>query len=306
MKSGWVRFMSFAMALVAAMAFSMADAQAQKRMGGGNSVGKQQSGVSQSTPAGQQAAQRQSTPPSAAPQAQPQRNKWLAPLAGLAAGIGLAALASHLGFGEELASFMLIALLAVVALVVVRMIMARRAGAQAGPQPAMAGAGASGLPGGSANNSYYAPHDVASTGAGAAQGFGAASAMGSGLSIPAGFDVAGFERNAKVQFVRLQASFDAANLNDLREFTSPEMFAELKMQIDERNGAANRTEVVTLEAQLLGIESNAVEHVASVMFRGSLREGDVVMAKAFEEVWNLTKPVHGDGGWVLAGIQQTQ
>ena len=131
MKSGWVRIMSFAMALVAAMAFSMADAQAQKRMGGGNSVGKQQSGVSQSTPAGQQAAQRQSTPPSAAPQAQPQRNKWLAPLAGLAAGIGLAALASHLGFGEELASFMLIALLAVVALVVVRMIMARRAGAQA-------------------------------------------------------------------------------------------------------------------------------------------------------------------------------
>jgi predicted lipid-binding transport protein (Tim44 family) len=296
--------MSFAMALVAAMAFSMADAQAQKRMGGGNSVGKQQSGVSQSTPAGQQAAQRQSTPPSAAPQAQPQRNKWLGPLAGLAAGIGLAALASHLGFGEELASFMLIALLAVVALVVVRMIMARRAGAQAGPQPAMAGAGASNVPQGAPNNSYYAPHDVAASGS--AQGFGAASAMGSGLSIPAGFDVTGFERNAKVQFVRLQASFDAANLNDLREFTSPEMFAELKMQIDERQGASNRTEVVTLEAQLLGIESNSVEHVASVMFRGSLREGDVVMAKAFEEVWNLTKPAQGDSGWVLAGIQQTQ
>jgi predicted lipid-binding transport protein (Tim44 family) len=109
-----------------------------------------------------------------------------------------------------------------------------------------------------------------------------------------------------VQFVRLQASFDAANLNDLREFTSPEMFAELKMQIDERQGASNRTEVVTLEAQLLGIESNSVEHVASVMFRGSLREGDVVMAKAFEEVWNLTKPAQGDSGWVLAGIQQTQ
>lgn len=301
MKSGWVRIMSFVAATVAALAFSMADAQAQKRMGGGNSVGKQQSNVSQSTPAGQQAAQRQATPPSAAPQ-QPQRNKWLAPLAGLAAGIGLAALASHLGFGEELASFMLIALLAVVAIVVIRMIMARRSGAQAGPQPAMAGATGTGN-----TNTYYAPHDESAVGSGSSQGFGSAVASGSGgLTIPAGFDVAGFERNAKVQFVRLQASFDAANLNDLREFASPEMFAELKMQIDERKGAPNRTEVVTLEAQFLGIESNSVEHMASVLFRGSLREGDVVMAKPFEEIWNLTKPATGDSGWVLAGIQQTQ
>jgi len=84
------------------------------------------------------------------------------------------------------------------------------------------------------------------------------------------------------------------------------MFAELKAQIAERRGAANRTDVVRLDAELLGIESGVREHVASVRFRGLLRESDGAPAEDFDEVWNLTKPVDGSGGWLLAGIQQLQ
>src|SRR5690606_10181306 len=104
-------------------------------------------------------------------------------------------------------------------------------------------------------------------------------------------------------FVRLQAVFDAADLNDLREFTTPEAYAELALQIRERGNAANRTDVVTLDAKLIGIESTANEHVASVRFSGMIREEVDGEAQPFDEVWNLVKPVAG-GGWVLAGIQQ--
>ena len=122
--------------------------------------------------------------------------------------------------------------------------------------------------------------------------------------VPSDLDVAAFVRTAKVQFVRLQAAYDAADLNDLREFTTPEMYAELKLDVDERKGAANRTDVVTLDAQLLGVETTAVEHIASVRFTGMIREEADGEARPFDEVWNLVKPVSGAGGWVLAGIQQ--
>ncbi|HVL59347.1 MAG TPA: Tim44-like domain-containing protein, partial [Burkholderiaceae bacterium] len=124
--------------------------------------------------------------------------------------------------------------------------------------------------------------------------------------VPAGFDVEGFLRNAKVYFIRLQAAFDAADLNDLREFTSPQMFAELKMQIDERRGAANVTEVVALDAELLGVHSSEHEHLASVRFTGLIREAAGATAQPFDEAWNFTRPAHGGGGWVLAGIQQLE
>jgi len=62
--------------------------------------------------------------------------------------------------------------------------------------------------------------------------------------------------------------------------------------------------VVSVDAQLLGIESTDAEHVASVRFRGLIRESDGAPAQDFDEVWNLTKPVAGSSGWVLGGIQQ--
>lgn len=307
MKRIMVRFLTVAVAVFATLAFTLPEVEA-RRLGGGKSFGRQSSTITQrdaAKPPQQQAAPQAPARGAAAPGG----NRWLAPIAGLAAGLGLAALASYLGFGEEMATMMMLALLALVAFGLFRMFAARRNAA--GPRPAYPGGYSPGQVGQEASVRFsptrggepargvdaHVPFSGAASGAPDA---GTATA----LRIPEGFDVEGFVRNAKVQFVRLQAVFDAGDLADLREFTTPEAYAELAMQIGERGEAANRTDVVTLDAQLLGIESSADVHVASVRFSGMIREDAGSEAKPFDEVWNLVKPVSGPGGWVLGGIQQ--
>ena len=306
--------MLFAIAMTAGTMFAAEFAEA-KRLGGGKTFGRQSSNVTQrdalpaQTPQRQSASPTQQAQPAAAPgaaaAAQPARSRWLAPIAGLAAGLGLAALASHLGLGEELASVMMIALLALAAFFVIRMIMARRGAAAARPslQPAYATTGV-----GSEASVRYSPvpEEVAagSSAAPVVKPAADASLPSASWHVPADFDVEGFVRNAKVQFVRLQSAYDAGNLDDLREFTTPEMFAELRMQLHEREGAANVTDVVKVDAQLLGIESGAGDHMASVRFTGLVREAGDQGAMPLDEVWHLSKPANGQGGWVIAGIQQ--
>lgn len=242
----------------------------------------------------------------AAAPAQPRRS-WMGPVAGLAAGLGLAALASYLGFGEEFASVLMLILLAMAVLVVVGLIRRRRAMAQ---QPALAGAGglnyaaAGPIPG-----SFEAP----SYGGGMPRSDHAAVADHAASSdaapvfngrIPASFDVDGFTRQAKVQFIRLQAANDAGNLDDLRQFTTPEMFAELQTTLLGRGHGAQHTEVVELDADVLDVAKDASREVVSVRYRGSIRE-DNGPAESFEEIWHLVKPRADQDGWRLAGIQQT-
>jgi predicted lipid-binding transport protein (Tim44 family) len=124
-------------------------------------------------------------------------------------------------------------------------------------------------------------------------------------ALPEGFDANGFLRHAKTNFIRMQAAWDRADVNDIREFTTPEMFGELKMQLTERGATSNTTDVVSIEAEMLGVESNTVEHIASVRFHGMIREDVDAPVEHFSEVWILTKPVAGSGGWLLAGIQQS-
>ena len=79
------------------------------------------------------------------------------------------------------------------------------------------------------------------------------------------------------------------------------MLKEATPQILQRQ-SDNVTEVVLLNAELLGIEKVADGHLASVRYSGMLREEPGTDAFRFEEVWNLFK---ADGaGWLLAGIQQ--
>ena len=303
MNRGISRFLAVCVAVVAALAFTIPEADA-RRLGGGKSVGQQSTNVTQRSAAPQQpaAAPQASARPNAAAAPAAGGNRWLGPIAGIAAGLGLAALASHFGFGEGLASFMLIALMVFAAIVVFRMLAVRRAAG--GPQPAYQG-GYSPANLGQEATVRYSP--LPQGGADARLPVPSVGPVGNATagnwSIPSDLDVDAFMRTAKVQFVRLQAAFDAGDLNDLREFTSPEMYAELKLDIDERKGAPNRTDVVTLDAQLLGVETTAVEHVASVRFTGMIREEAGGEAKPVDEVWNLVKPVSG-GGWVLGGIQQ--
>ena len=122
--------------------------------------------------------------------------------------------------------------------------------------------------------------------------------------IPADFDVAAFVRNAKVQFLRLQAANDAGNLDDIREFTTPEMFAEIQMDMADRAGAQQSTEVLQLEAEVIEVVEETQRYVVSVRFTGAVREQAQAPSEAFTELWHLVKPRQGSGGWVLAGIQQ--
>jgi predicted lipid-binding transport protein (Tim44 family) len=305
--------------LAAVLAFGLTlatpDAEAAKRLGAGTSSGMQRSmNTPDKSPAAAPAqaptatAAAKSPATAAAPQAQPKRS-WMGPLAGLAAGLGLAALASPLGFGEELASMMMIGLLVMAVLVVVGLVMRRRA---MGQQPAMAGAGGmqraamSPAPGAAAPAAYDVTMPRSGIDAVPTEPARYGDAPVSGGTIPADFDVAGFVRQAKVNFIRLQASNDAGNLDDLREFTTPEMFAELKTNILGRDGATQQTDIIQIDAEVVEVVEEASRYVVSVRYSGLLREDKEGPADSINEIWHLVKSRNGNGGWRLAGIQQMQ
>jgi predicted lipid-binding transport protein (Tim44 family) len=279
-------------ALIAALmslAMLSLDAEA-RRLGGGSSFGMQRTMPRSPAPAPAAPAATPKPAPAATPQAPtpaaPQpggASRWLGPLAGLAAGIGLAALFSHFGIGEGLGSILMIAALVFGAIFLVRMLFGRR------QAPEYAGAGA-GAP------AHFEP-STAPAGGGAAV---------SGVDVPADFDVAGFLRNAKLSFVRLQAANDAGNIEDIRQFTTPEVFAEIKLQLDERGRSAQQTDVVQLDAELVGFATEEGRHIASVRFHGLIREEANAAPAPFEEIWHVAKPVDGSAGWMVAGIQQVQ
>lgn len=307
--------------LFVALAMVITDADA-RRLGGGRSIGRQSNQVTQreapaSQPAPHQSAANpaQGAQPPAAPAPQPNRNRWLGPLAGIAAGLGIAALLSHFGLGaglaEMLGPLLLIGLLVIGVMFVFRML--RGANAGGGARPAYAGGPAplqrDPLPAARGDDTPVPLRpQVASPGQPVSVTGEPLRPIGTppagGWSIPPGFDVAGFERNAKVHFIRLQAAWDAGDLADIREFTTPEMFAEIKVDLSERGSAPNQTEVVAVEAKLLGIEQLDGLAMASVRFTGTLREAPAAAATPLSEVWNLVKPLTGRDGWLLAGIQQ--
>jgi predicted lipid-binding transport protein (Tim44 family) len=119
--------------------------------------------------------------------------------------------------------------------------------------------------------------------------------------IPAGFDTDSFLAHARGYYDRLQAAWDSGNLEQLQEFTTNEMFIALTHELRAR-GAATRTEVVKMDTALLGMETIGSDHVASLRFTGTVKvDGEI---EQVDEVWNLSKPVDGRHGWLLAGIQQ--
>lgn len=317
------KFLATVMIAVSALSMVVSEAQA-KRLGSGNSVGKQSSqpySRQSTTPAQNQApAASQAAAPAAAGSAAAAAAKpsspWKGILGGALLGLGLGALLSHFGLGGALASaistMLMIALLAGAAFFIYRMVTRNKrngaAQAHGGMQPAYAGAASDNGMARTATPEIGSRIEPAQPAAlqspvSSASAFSAVNDAPQG-SIPADFDTAGFLRHAKTYFIRLQAAWDKGDANDLREFTSPEMYAELKMQLQERGASANHTDVVSLNAELLGIEDAGSDHLASVKFSGMIRESENVPAESFTEIWNLSKPRAGEGGWVLAGIQQ--
>ena len=141
--------------------------------------------------------------------------------------------------------------------------------------------------------------------------------IGSALSgsqnwgVPEGFDTQGFLEAAKRNFVTLQAAWDRGDVTTLRSMMTDTMLSEVQGQLSEREqhreGAQpNQTDVVMLEAQLLGIEDLGHAYMASVEFSGMIREEAHAGPSPFREVWNMTKPKDGTSGWLVAGLQALQ
>lgn len=307
------RFVAAVAAVVSlGLTVSAMDAEAARRLGSGKSFGMQRDSTvmkRDATPDAPTAPAASAQRPGAAaapaaPAAQPQRS-WLGPLAGLAAGLGLGALLAGSGLGGVIGSLLLGLLIVAAVVMLLRMLRGRSApSAQRSPLQ-YAGAGAPMREPIRLEPSSGVTDPVPGIRPSAAVGM-APAVPEQGGHIPADFDVAAFARNAKLNFVRLQAAFDAGNLEDLREFTTPEVFAELKLQLDERGPGSQQTEIVELEATVLDVTTEATRHIVSVRYRGQLREERGAPAQGFDEVWHLTKPTTGAGGWVVAGIQQVE
>lgn len=296
-------FKSISIAIIAAaIALGGAASVEAKKFGGGKSVGAQRSAPTSSpaaSPTSAVPAAAATAAPAAAAAAAPKTGmaKWAGPLAGIAAGLGLGYLFSQMGGGA--ASMLMMVLLAGLVIgglfFAVRMFMRKQ-------NPGMA------TPGGSVNPSPFGaaqqrvePTAFASTGAmGGAAAPVLAAATSSG--IPADFDKAGFEANAKSQFIALQAANDKGDLDAVRDFATDEFYNQIAKDVV--GGNKDATHVDDLHAELIGIETERGQYWASVQFTGKMREDGMVMASDFRETWNLTKPVDGSKGWLLAGIQQ--
>ena len=335
------KFLSFILTLF--LALSTLNAEAARRMGGGKSSGQQSNNVTQREavkPAAPAAAPNQAAAAKpAAPAAAPAKRPWGAMLGGLAAGLGLAWLAHSLGMGEAFGNMLMFALLAMVAVGVIGYFLRSRKGGSA-QQGGLAYQGAGQTAEAPASLPQYNPEKVgndasarpwegqstrfdsspeanqtAQTGGsmiGSAIGGSQPSAFQGSHSwgVPEGFDTDSFIEAAKRNFITLQDAWDRADMGSLKAMMTDGMLSEIKSQLAEREanfpGQPNKTEVVKLDAQLLGIEELPEVYMASVEFNGVIREEADAAPSPFREVWNMTKPRNGNSGWLVAGVQALQ
>ncbi len=270
----------FALTLVVSLAPSVADAA---RLGGGRSLGAQRAPVQRQVTVPQQA--RPATPVS-----QPAGgSRWFGPLAGLAAGLGLGWLFSQGGFGPMVGTLAM-ALIAGFVLLSLLRLLGQRSERSSAESSSFQYAGLG-------NETDAAPPP-------SQRPFSGAPPERAGVPGPADFDVEAFLKQSKRNFVQLQEANDRADLAELREVTTDEMFETLRGDISSRGARQQQTEIIMLDASLLEVATEGSMHWASVRFFGSVRESPRAAPEPFEEVWNLCKPVDGLSGWLLAGIQQ--
>lgn len=262
-------------------------------MGGGKSFGKQRQSLNQ-----------QATPnPSKSPSSTPAPagagggSKWAGPLAGLAAGGLLAALFMGGAFeGINMVDILMLAILMAGIFFVIRMMRKSRT------NPSMRPMQYSGLNTNTNDNVNTTPFSSAT---GTTTDDNSTTPTHAQGNIPADFKVAPFLRNAKVSFIRLQAAHDVGDVNDIREYTTPEMLAEISMQINERGDQPQKTEIMFIDANLLDVETTDDMAIASVRFNGQLREAINGEVETFDEIWHVQKDLNEpDSVWLLAGIQQ--
>lgn len=263
------------------------DSDAAQRLGGGKNLGRQREMMKQ--PAPKSPAQQAPAAAPATPQPQSGMSKWLGPLAGLALGAGLASLFMNNGLAGAFGGILMIMLIVAAAIFVVRLLRSKQQ-----TQP-LQYAGAA--PPGAAR---IEPGISNQFGGGAAA---AAPAM-TANRYPPGFDAEQFVHHAKLNFTQLQACNDQRDLSAMRDFMTAPLYAEVAAEAATRGDAPQKTEVVTLDAEVLEVVTEGNAYIASVRFNGMLRESADAQATPFSEVWHLEKPINGRTGWLISGIQQ--
>lgn len=260
-----------------------------RRLGGARNIGKQREAISTQQAAPKAPAQQQQATAGTPVQQPAGASKWLGPLAGLALGAGIMAFFMNNGLAGALAGILLIAALIAAAVFALRLLRARAgitslqyAGAGSPNTPIHPVSGASKFGGGAATNS------VAATAG----------------RWPAGFDADEFARHAKLNFVRLQAAHDARDLSTMREFLTPEMYAQIAADSSVDGDAPQKTDVVTLNSEVLDVTTESGQYLVSIRFSGLISETAGDQPQEFSEIWHLQKPLDGHSGWLIAGIQQ--
>lgn len=296
------QFMAVIFTVILGLTMSI-DAHA-KRLGGGKSIGKQSSSVTQkqalpsstqttpnsasTQPGATNTATKPAQPTPASTPAQPRKFGWGSMLGGLAAGLGIGWLLSHFGLGEAAASFFTgLIILMVVGMIGMWLFRRFATNNQAYKLSPAGGPTFDQQPFNERNTSFA--------------NSGGSNAV---ASAEQWVDQESFLENAKKMFVQLQEAADKQDLETLRDFTTPEMFSLIRAEFLERSEAFSTTQVLTLHAELFNVEKEGDMVVASIRFSGLIREDSNGPANHFEEVWNWIKPINGQTGWVLAGIQQ--
>ena len=278
------RYLMILMIALTSLSLFAASAEA-KRFGGGSSIGKQRTMTPQAAPKAPTAA----PATGAAPAAAPAGNKWLGPLAGLAIGAGLGAMFAGGGFGGGMGSILMVVLVGVAIMFAISFFRKKQT-------PAAIQYAGAGVP-------YNEPASAQYTATQAAGG--SFSTPAQAKNIPADFPVESFLRSAKTSFIRLQAANDRKDLNDVREYTTPEMYAEISMQMQERDNAPQKTDVISISGELLEVSNEGDWAIASVRFTGQLTENNGA-PEAVDEIWHVQKNLRDDKAvWLLSGIQQT-
>ena len=303
------------LSLVVPLALGLAsmDADAARRFGGGGNLGKQRPAPTMreapkeapAAPAATKPAQPAPAPTAAATPAPQPKPGFMSRFGGLLAGLGIGALlgslfGGHLGGAGGIIMFLL---LAVILFMVVRAFAARRT-----PAPSYAAP---------REEPVFTPNDrpgFSGDDRPAFSGIGSAlpaeevrdvTPQSTGPVLPPGFDRNAFLRVAKTSFIRLQAANDAKDLDDIRDYTTPEMYAEIAMQVQDRGDVAQKVEVVNVDAQLVDYAVEGDFEYASVRFYGLTREQKEGNPEPFDEIWHVRKK-NGDARapWLIAGIQQ--
>jgi predicted lipid-binding transport protein (Tim44 family) len=274
--------------LTSFLAFSLlaTDAEA-RRLGGGKSFGRsaptfQNSPTQQAQPRQNQAGAPGRTSSGA--------SRWLGPLAGLAAGGLLAALL----FGDAFDGFQFFDFLLIIGLVFGALYLFRALRAKTGTVSPM-------------SRQAYAPAGPATTsGSFETPEIGSGPAGSNAVEYrPSWFDEEKFLQGAKTHFIRLLADWDVGNMKDIRDYTTPELFAELTLERQSYQGQEQFTEVVNLEAELLSLVKENDQIVASVRYSGMIQEDKTAEPHAFSEIWHVQRALNdANANWHVAGIEQ--